>query len=126
MARNPSIPDPVRDARLREIAIEYRIVDDTIDYLRGIKSHLKAQLRGELERLEQRSSTTLVRGVTLQLKPFVILVCTCHGIDGTACPNVTAGLPVAFAERVNGDYLAVAFDEAFPRAIVARYDTPAA
>jgi hypothetical protein len=99
-----------------------RAIDDTLGYLDGVRSHKRAILRGALEEKGQHSSETIVRGVRLALSPFEIAVCTCHGQAPGACPNATAGLPVTFETRVNGDYLSVTYGAAFPRHAVPRCD----
>jgi hypothetical protein len=107
---------------LREVAIELRAIDDTLDYLDGIRSHKRAILRGALEERGLRSSETIVRGIRLALSPFEIIVCTCHGLSAGACPNTRAGLPVIFEARINGDYLSVTFDAGFPKRSVEPFD----
>lgn len=127
MARaEPTLEGRMKVDALREIAIELRAIEDTLDYLDGIRSHKRAILRGALEAKGQRSSETIVRGVRLALLPFEILVCTCHGLSAGACPSVLGGLAVAFETRVNGDYLRVTFDADFPRQPVPRFDVETA
>ena len=118
-------PTPEERARadaLRDVAIELRAIEDTLDYLDGIRSYKRAILRGALEAKGQRSSETIVRGVTLALSPFEIIVCTCHGQSVGACPTAIAGQPVTFETRVNGDYLSVRFGAGFPRTALVRFD----
>jgi len=122
----PTLEERARADALREVAIELRAIDDTLDYLEGIRSHKRAILRGALEERGQRSSETIVRGIKLALSPFEIVVCTCHGLAAGACANATAGLPVTFETRVNGDYLSVSYGAAFPRHAVPRYDAETA
>jgi hypothetical protein len=120
MAKEPR--DPVRDAQLLAIARDLRAVEDTIDYLSGIKSHLKAQLRGELDRLGQNSTTIAIPHVKLELKPFIIAVCGCHGIDPGACPAASVGTPIVIEGRENGNYLSVSFEGDFLKPTIARFD----
>ena len=123
MARpEPTLEECARAEALREVAIELRAICDTLEYLEGIRSHKRAILRGALEERGLRSSETVVRGIRLALSPFEIVVCTCHGLAVGACPNATAGLPVTFETRVNGDYLSVTYGAGFPRHAVPRYD----
>lgn len=127
MARpEPTLEERARADALREVAIELRAIDDTLDYLEGIRSHKRAILRGALEERGQRSSETIVRGIKLALSPFEIVVCTCHGLAAGACPNATVGLAVTFETRVNGDYLSVTYGAAFPRHAVPPYDAETA
>jgi hypothetical protein len=119
---DPTPEERARADALREVAIELRAIEDTLDYLEGIRSHKRAILRGALEAKGQRSSETIVRGVQLALSPFEIIVCTCHGQSVGACPTATTGQPVIFETRVNGDYLSVRFGADFPRNALARFD----
>ena len=122
----PTLEERARTDVLREVAVQLRVIEDTLDYLDGIRSHKRAILRGALEAKGQRSSETIVRGVRLALSPFEIVLCTCHGLAVGACPNATAGLPVSFETRANGDYLSVTFGAGFPRHAVPRYDAVSA
>jgi hypothetical protein len=123
MAKSEPTPeDRSRADALRAVAIELRAIDDTLEYLEGIRSYKRAILRGALEERRQRSSETIVRGIKLALSPFEIVVCTCHGLMAGACPNVTSGLPVTFETRANGDYLRVTYGADFPQRAVPRYD----
>jgi len=118
----PTLEERARAEALRQVAIELRAIDDTLDYLDGIRSHKRAILRGALEERGLRSSETIVRGIRLALSPFEIIVCTCHGLSAGACPNARAGLPVTLEARINGDYLSVTFDAGFPKRPVERFD----
>ena len=107
---------------LRQVAIEAKAVSDTIDYLEGILAVKRAQLRGALEKRNLRSSETLVRGVRMQLRPFEILVCSCHSIGAESCPGAATGAAIELQIVTNGDYLQLGFDASFPRVAVPRFD----
>jgi hypothetical protein len=118
----PTLEERAHAEALREVAIELRAIEDTLGYLDGVRSYKRAVLRGALEYKGQRSSETIVRGVKLALSVSQIVVCTCHALSAEACPHVSAGLPVTFETRVNGDHLRVTFGLGFPRHTVARFD----
>jgi hypothetical protein len=122
----PTLEERMRSDALRAVAVELRAIDDTIGYLDGLRSHKRSILRGALEAKGQRSSETIVRGVRLALSPFEIVVCTCHGQAAGACENALAGMATTFEVRLNGDYLSVSYDVAFPRQPVPQFETETA
>jgi hypothetical protein len=97
-------------AMLADTALEVRFITDTINYLQGIVAHKRSILKAALEHRGHKSSTTLIDGVTLKLKPYEIRICTCHHDDAMACPGVLAGVPTSFEIRVNGTYLSIEFE----------------
>jgi hypothetical protein len=107
-----------------DTALEVRFLSDTINYLEGILAHKRSILKAALEMTGHKSSTTLVRGATLKLKPFEIAICTCHWDDALACPAVLAGVPTSFERQMSGTYLSIEFDSDFQSPIVP-YDGPA-
>src|SRR5665213_1947363 len=74
----PTLEELAHAQALRDVAIELRAIDDTIDYLESIRALKRANIRAELEARGLRSSETIVRGMKAALSPFEIIVCTCH------------------------------------------------
>jgi hypothetical protein len=97
------------------IICEVQLLDDTIDYLIGWRAHRRSQLKGVLAALGQKSTSKLVRGVTLKLVPYETLVCECHGDDPAACPAAAAGNAIAIRSVPNGEGISLEFDDDYIR-----------
>jgi hypothetical protein len=66
----PTLEELAHAQALRDVAIELRAIDDTIDYLESIRALKRANIRAELEARGLRSSETIVRGMKAALSPF--------------------------------------------------------
>jgi len=94
-------------AMLEDVLFSYVALDDTADYVLSMRDHARMTLRGVLEAGRSESSTTLVRGWKIGLRPRRVQVCDCHTAPLHACPEVEAGRPIIVASIVDGKSLYV-------------------
>jgi hypothetical protein len=101
------IASPTSYLTFAEAAHRVHAFSDTIEYLESWRDHDRAMLRGELERLGQKSSTKLAPGYKIELVDIHAVICGCHRIDVSACPQALDGQPSTLESVVTGQYLAV-------------------